>query len=134
MAEEKGTAMEKREAAQVMPAERTRPLPTFLPATDICETKHQILVVMDMPGVDKDSISINLEQQVLTVSAEARVQPEEDLTAEYAEYRVGSYERRFTLTELIDRDRIEAEYRDGVLRLTLPKAEQARPRQISIKG
>ena len=101
---------------------------------DICETKDAIVLLADMPGVDEKSIDITLEKSVLTLLG--RVEPEtyEGYRAAYVEYDAGDYERAFTLSDEIDRDRIDASVKNGVLRLTLPKAEPVKLRKINVKS
>jgi HSP20 family protein len=114
-------------------AERTREKACFVPRADIYETNDGITVVADMPGVDENSVDITLEQNVLTINGYvAPVEPEGYRLA-YAEYRVGDYQRRFTISDQIDRDKIEAMMKDGVLRLHLPKVEPT-ARKIAVKA
>jgi HSP20 family molecular chaperone IbpA len=86
-----------------------------------------------MPGVDEESIDITLEQNVLTINGYVASQRPEDYSLAYAEYRVGDYQRRFTVSDQIDKDNIEATMKDGVLRLHLPKAEPS-TKKISVKA
>jgi len=88
----------------------------------------------DLPGVTSENLSIDLNDRVLTLTG--NIEPfenadEEDLVIEY---EVGQYYRQFTLSEIIDEDKIEANLGDGVLRLTLPKAEKAQPKKIEVKS
>ena len=114
-------------------AEPVSEAPSFLPPADILETKDNLLVLLDMPGADPDSLNITVENLALSISARVTDSSAPDgYTLVYAEYREGNYERVFTLSDQIDRDRIDAEFKDGVLRLTLPKA--ATPaKKISVK-
>jgi HSP20 family molecular chaperone IbpA len=99
---------------------------------DIYETDEAIHVLADMPGVDENSLDIMLEKSVLTINGYVEpVQPENHALA-HAEYRVGDYERAFTLSDQIDQEKIEATVKDGVLRLVLPKVTEARQRKIPI--
>lgn len=125
--------MQKREASSPVETERTKARKVFIPRVDICETKDAIVLLADMPGVDEKSVDITLEKNVLTLSG--RVEPEtyEGRRAAYVEYEAGDYERAFTLSDEIDRDKIEASVKDGVLKLTLPKAEPVKLRKISVK-
>jgi HSP20 family protein len=104
-----------------------------MPAADIYETKDSIVVLAEMPGVSPDGVDISLERRVLTIRG--RSTPSEHLGYQrvYNEYADGDYERVFTLSENIDRDRIEATLKDGVLQLVLPKAEAAKARRIELK-
>ena len=126
------TKVQKKEMAEVEQAERTRAGKTFIPATDIIETDNQILLYADMPGVDKNSIKVTLENNVLTIEGQVKREQPKDMTVVYSEYEVGDYYRSFTLGDAIDRSKIEANYKDGVLKLTLPKAEEAKARTIEV--
>jgi HSP20 family protein len=118
-----------READQRMP-----PRPTFLPPADIYETKDSIVVLTEMPGVSSDGVDISLERRVLTIRGRSAGNEHRGYQQVYGEYSDGDYERVFTLSENIDRDRIEATLRDGVLQLVLPKAEAAKARKIELKS
>jgi HSP20 family protein len=114
--------------------ERTRSQRCYTPATDIYETQDAIVVVADMPGVAAGDVAVELEGRTLTITgnpAEARPAGRE---AVRAEYRPGGYQRVFTLSDAIERDRIEARVRNGVLTLVLPKAAPARARRIEVKA
>lgn len=113
--------------------ERTRARPVFVPRADIYETGDDIVLLVEMPGVAPDAVDITLERRVLTIHGHAAEQGHEGYRQIYAEYADGNYERTFTLSEDIDRDRIEATQKDGVLRLVLPKAEQAKAQKIQVK-
>jgi HSP20 family protein len=114
-------------------AEATDEAPVFAPPTDILETKDAVIMVLDMPGADTGTLSITLDNRVLNVSARSAPSAPEGYTLVRAEYRDGNYERRFTLTEQIDRDRVDAVLKDGVLRLTLPKAVPSPAKTIEVK-
>ncbi|MBF0238386.1 MAG: Hsp20/alpha crystallin family protein [SAR324 cluster bacterium] len=104
----------------------------YSPPTDIVETDKSLIVNMDMPGVLKENLAIRLENQVLEVEGHIDFSPYQGLNPIYTEYNVGHYTRKFTVSSSIDTDKIEASLNDGVLTLTLPKAEKAQPRQIQI--
>ncbi len=125
--------IQKREKEGLEYVERTRAGKVFVPPIDIMETKDDIILFADMPGVDEKSIDITLEQDVLTI--EGRVEPmvPEGFDLTYCEYEVGDFQRSFTLTVTIDRNKIEATYKNGVLELRLPKAEPAKSRKINVK-
>jgi HSP20 family molecular chaperone IbpA len=108
--------------------------PVFMPAADIYETKDSIVVMAEMPGVPPDGIDITLERRVLTIRGRSATNEHRGYQRVYSEYADGDYERVFTLSDNIDRDRIEATLRDGILHLTLPKAEAARARKIELKA
>ena len=112
----------------------TRPGPIFRPDVDIVEQADRFLVTADLPGVDQDHIRVNLAEGVLSIDAEQSPQVEPTWSAVYTEYRPGSYHREFRLSDKIDVDQIAASMRDGVLELTLPKAEPHRPRRITVES
>jgi HSP20 family molecular chaperone IbpA len=115
-------------------AERTRPRRTFSPRTDVYETQEAIMVVADMPGVEEKSLDIVLDQNVLTLRGRAEFEAPKDYTLAYNEYADGDYERSFVLSDVVDREHIDAVVRNGVLRLRLPKVKQALARRIAVKA
>jgi len=110
------------------------PRPVFLPPTDIYETKESIVVLAEMPGVPPDGLDISLERRVLTIRGRSAANEHGGHQRVYNECAGGDYDRVFTLSENIDRDRIEATLKDGILQLVLPKAEAARARKIELKA
>ena len=126
--------MQKREASSPVETERTTARKVFIPRVDICETKDAIVLLADVPGVDEKSIDITLEKSVLTLLGRVEPETHEGYRAAHVEYEAGDYERAFTLSDEIDRDRIEASVKNGVLRLTLPKAEPVKLRKINVKS
>ncbi|HPH97116.1 MAG TPA: Hsp20/alpha crystallin family protein [Anaerolineaceae bacterium] len=116
-------------------SERTHDRPCFIPQTDIYETRDHILLNLDMPGVKAETINVTLEKNILTINAEAaRVETPEGYRLVLNEYQIGDFERSFRINELIDREHIEAKYKDGVLHLALPKAEQAKSHKIAVQA
>lgn len=114
------------------PAEQTRPGLVFAPEVDIFETDNKITLLADMPGVAVDSVNIDLQDGVLTVTGDVKPWEEADETDVLVEFEIGKYYRQFTLSDTIDQTNIDAKLENGVLRLTLPKAEKAAPRQITV--
>ncbi len=114
------------------PAEQTRPGVVFTPEVDIFENDEQITLLADMPGVASDAITIDLNDNVLTISGEVKPFENKNQSDVLIEFEIGRYSRQFTLSEVIDQSKIEAKHVDGVLRLTLPKAKKAIPRQITV--
>jgi HSP20 family protein len=112
--------------------EPTIPVRVFVPTTDILEDEKSLTVVMEMPGVSKEAVDINLQDRVLTVEGRIDFSKYEQLQPVYTEYNIGNFSRRFSLSNSIDQDRIQADMKDGVLTLTLPKAEEAKPRKIAV--
>jgi HSP20 family protein len=128
-------ALQAKEKAEVTSAtEQTKPGPIFTPAVDIFETEEELTLLADLPGVKADNLNIDLREGTLTLSGETELQEGSGETEVFREYRTGRYFREFTVSELIDQAKIEAELKDGVLRLKLPKAEAAKPRQITVKA
>lgn len=114
-------------------AERTRECRCFVPRTDIYEAGDEIILAIDMPGINENAFEITLEKNILNVKGYAQVEDPDDYSLTLAEYETGDYERSFRVSDAIAKDKIEAVYKDGVLRLTLPKAEQAKARKIAVK-
>jgi HSP20 family protein len=115
-------------------AETVSDAPTFVPPTDILETKNEIVMLLDMPGTDPDSLNVTLEKRVLTLSARSTPSTPQGYTPVHTEYRDGNYERAFILSEDVDGDRIDATFKDGVLRLSLPKATPSPAKKITVKA
>ncbi|CAM6003820.1 unnamed protein product [Sphagnum balticum] len=126
--------MNKQEVFAQDSAEQTRSQKLYTPVTDIYESKEQLVLLADMPGVKQDGVDITLEQNILTVCG--HVEPPElpghQLT--YAEYGIGSYKRVFALSNEIDREGIQASVKNGVLKLVLPKSKRATPRKITVQA
>ncbi len=123
-------AREKKEVAGK--AEQTKPGPVFTPSVDIFETETALTVLADLPGVTPENIDIDLHDDVLSLVGHIKEDPEPGENVLLKEYEVGQYIRKFTLSEVIDQEKIQAELADGVLRLTLPKVEKAKPRKIQV--
>ena len=115
-------------------AESTRNAPIFVPAADIYETEDALFLSLEMPGVSQDTLNIMLDQRVLTISGRSHSSAPEGYSLTHHEYRDGDYERAFTLSEAIDNDKIEAELKEGVLRLKLLKSQPAPAKTINVKA
>jgi len=126
--------VKKKEVEVMEGAERSRSVKAYVPRVDIYETDDAVHVIADMPGVDEKSVDITLEKNVLSIYGEVNPDKPENYSLAYAEYEMGDYERKFTLSDEIDREKIEASVKDGVLRLVLPKAGPAKTRRIPVKG
>jgi len=113
--------------------EQTYHGPVYTPAVDIFETDDRISLLADMPGVKAKDLKIDLRENVLTLSGRVEASYSERESTVLCEYESGTYFRQFTLSELVDQSKIDAKLTDGVLRLELPKAERAKPRQITVK-
>jgi HSP20 family protein len=110
----------------------TVPARTYVPTADIFEADQDLSVVLEMPGVDKANVDVSVEAGVLTVEGRVDFSKYEGMTPVYTEYNVGHYRRSLSLSNKIDQGRIAAEMKDGVLTITLPKVEEAKPRRITI--
>jgi HSP20 family molecular chaperone IbpA len=133
MANEK-KEVQKKTAATPVEAERTRSRKVYVPRVDIYETKDAMVMIADMPGVDEGSVDITLEKNILTVSGSVEPETYKDYTMAYAEYDIGDYQRSFTISDEVNREKIEASVKQGVLRVILPKAEPVKAKKIAIKG
>lgn len=104
------------------------------PLTDISENKDQYILKMDLPGVSKENLKLNFHDGELTISGE-RKQEKEDKDSKYhrIERTYGKYYRSFTLPQTIQADKINAEFKDGQLTITVPKSEEAKPKELEIK-
>ena len=134
MTDSKSLEVEKQEITTTEEGERTRECQCFVPRSDIYEVDDQIVIVADVPGASEDSIEVNLEKNILTINAFVDPMEFEGYSPTFAEYEVGDYQRSFRLSDEIDRNKIKATVRDGVLRLFLHKAKEARARKISVKA
>ena len=101
---------------------------------DIYEKDEVIYVLADIPGADENSVEVTLEKNILTI--DARVMPErpENYSIHYAEYGIGDFHRRFSISEEINRENISAIVKDGVLTLALPKAAPAVTKKIMVQA
>jgi HSP20 family molecular chaperone IbpA len=112
--------------------EKTVPARYYIPSTDIYETDDGLTVVMEIPGVEKQSVTVDVENDVLRVEARIDFSKYDGLEPLYTEYNIGHFARSFSLSNKIDQQQISAQLDDGVLTLTLKKAKEAIPRRISI--
>jgi HSP20 family protein len=107
----------------------------FAPRVEVRDNKDAIHLTAELPGVDKDGISVQLENGVLTLSGEKKQESEVKENGFYrSERRYGQFKRSFTLPDVVDPNKIDAEFRNGVLKLTLSKKPEAAPKQISVRG
>ena len=121
-----------RNKQEVNREEPTRSGRTYQPDVDIYETPERLWLWVDMPGVDENSVNVDLANGVLTIEGAVALDDYNDLAPVYTEYNVGNYLRRFSISTDVDVDGIKARTANGVLELELPKAEKARPRKITV--
>ncbi len=124
--------MTKKEASVPEGVERTKPRRVFKPDVDIIELKDETVLTADLPGVDEHSLDITLDKNVLTIKGAVEQKIPAGYRLAYGEYEVGDYERAFTLSDEVDKDRIQASVKNGVLRLVLPKSPVAKTRKIAV--
>ena len=125
-------ARDKREMK--LTSEQTIPGRVYTPSVDIFEDDQALTIVADMPGVPTEHVTIDLREDVLSLSGVPSVSVPEQEEYVLREYDTGKYFRQFTLSEVIDQANIKANLSNGVLRVTLPKVEPAKPRRIEITG
>ncbi|MEN6475886.1 MAG: Hsp20/alpha crystallin family protein [Syntrophaceae bacterium] len=124
-------AIKKPESKGTM-AERTRDRRTYIPRVDIYSENENLYLVADMPGADESTVSITLDKDVLTIEGTVDEPTSAGRKLSHGEYGIGDYYRAFTLSEEIDREKIEASMKNGVLRVCLPKAEPHKTKKIAI--
>ena len=107
---------------------------TWSPAVDIFETENEIMVQAELPGVDRKDIILNLENNVLTLKGERRFEKE---TKQENYHRIersyGAFSRAFSIPAIVDEEKIRADYKDGILKIALPKKDQVKTKQIRIE-
>jgi len=127
------TDLEVQEKKEVVEREeRTVPAKYYVPAADIHETDSALSVVLEMPGVEKENVTVQIDRDVLRVEGRIDFSGYADTEPLYTEYNVGHYARSFSLSSLVDRSNIGAKMNDGVLTLTLHKKQEVQPRQIQV--
>jgi HSP20 family molecular chaperone IbpA len=107
--------------------------PAMVPAVDVLENEAGITVKADLPGVSKESLNIRVDGETLTIEGQLTLGDAKGLEAIYAEIRTAQYKRTFVLSRDLDTSKIDASMKNGVLRLTVPKLEQAKPRRIAVR-
>jgi len=106
---------------------------SLAPPVDVLEDESGITLKADLPGVSRENLSIRVEGETLTLEGRVQLGEAQTLDAIYAEVRVGRYKRSFVLSRDLDTSRIDAVMKDGVLRLRVPKLEQAKPRRVPVR-
>ncbi|MBP1750998.1 MAG: Molecular chaperone IbpA, family [Deltaproteobacteria bacterium] len=131
---DKSKEMQKKEVEKTDVVERTRASKIYNPDVDIIEGKDKIVVIADMPGVNENSIDITLDDNVLTIYGRVDWKIPENMKLTHAEYGIGDYQRIFTISGEINREKIQANVKDGVLRLTMPKNDAPKMRKITVNA
>ena len=109
-------------------------VPIFTPPADIYETKDDVQLYLDLPGADPATLDVTLDRRILAVSCRSMPWRPEGYMLVAAEYQDGSYERSFVLSDNLDADKVEANFRDGVLRLRVPKSAPSPAKKISVNA
>lgn len=132
MAEKEMQIQQKQEVQQA--GEPTKPEKQYVPAVDIFETEEAVNVLAEMPGVAREGVEIELENETLTIRGVMAPCGCAGESVLLREFEPGSYLRKFTVAETIDQEKIQATMADGVLTLVLPKVAPAKPRRIEVRG
>lgn len=106
---------------------------TFVPACDVVEEKDRLLVRLDLPGLRKEDVSVTLQEGVLTVKGERKIEDATEANYYLRERAAGTFTRSLELPVAVNAGKIDAHFRDGVLEISLPKAEEAKPKEIEVK-
>jgi HSP20 family molecular chaperone IbpA len=114
-------------------ARNAQPQPHVVPPVDVFENDNAITLLADLPGVTREQLQVRVDGDTLVLEATAAVQGPQDMQLVYGEAQCPTYRRQFTLSRELDTGRVEAQLRDGVLKLTIPKAEEAKPRRIQVQ-
>ncbi|HMO51938.1 MAG TPA: Hsp20/alpha crystallin family protein [Kiritimatiellia bacterium] len=112
----------------------TQGLPTVMPAVNLYEREHEVVIVADMPGVSEKNVDLTVEKHVLTISGKAEWMEPAGYELRYREFAPVEYRRVFSLTSDLDAEHITAAIKNGVLTVTLPKSEKAKPRKIAVSS
>jgi HSP20 family protein len=106
---------------------------TFAPALDVYEDEHQVVLKIEVPGIDEKDIDVRVENNTLTVHGERKIEKEEkEENYRRVERQYGSFTRTFTLPQTVDTENVSANYDKGVLKINLPKKAEAKPKQIKV--
>jgi HSP20 family protein len=132
--ESKSINVEKKEIKAQDDTERARDVSMFVPRSDVYEKNDTVYVIADMPGTDENSIDITLEKNVLSIDGLVDTIKDDKFSPIYTEYGVGDYHRSFVLSEEIDKDKIKATVKNGVLTLELPKSKETKTKKITVKA
>ena len=125
-------ATREQEAQEVRP--QREPETVFVPEVDIYEDNDTIRLVADVPGVDQQSVSVTVENNVLTLEGTAQVDVPEGYELIGQEYGIGRFRRDFTLSDRVNTDAIKARVRQGTLELSVPKREEVKTRKVEVSG
>ena len=122
-----------RESTAAERAER-EPSLAIVPAADVFEDSSGITLQLDMPGVAKDRLNLQVNQNALVIEGSAQISMPQDMAALHAEVRSTRYRRSFVLSEELETDKVDASLRDGVLTVRIPKRAELQPRRIEVRA
>ncbi|RYF42673.1 MAG: Hsp20/alpha crystallin family protein [Comamonadaceae bacterium] len=122
------------DTAPANPPSRQEGPPYAVPPMDIFEDDAGITLLADLPGVARENLGVRVDGDTLMIEAQAGITGPQEMELVYGEAQLPGYRRQFTLSRELDAARIDAHLKDGVLRLTIPKAEAARPRRIEVRA
>lgn len=123
---------ERNDERTIQAREETRSNDTYTrPAVNIIETESGLILTADLPGAKKESLDVNVEKGILTISAPA--QHTGPGTSLYREFELANYYRQFSIPESLDHEKAQADYANGILTLRIPKAEVAKPKRIEVQ-
>jgi HSP20 family molecular chaperone IbpA len=131
---DKTKEIQKSDPEKVERIERSRDTKVFNPDVDIIERKDDIIVVADMPGIDEASVDITLENNILSIYGKVNWNVPDKLKLIHGGYGIGDYQRVFTLSGEVNREKIEATVNNGILKIILPKAETVRTKKIAVRA
>ena len=131
---EKSREVKRAETSGNVVTERIRTCRFYMPNVDISEDADSLVLYADLPGAGEEDVCVTLENDVLTIEAKVVPEKHDAHRLSYTEYGIGDYFRSFIINEPIDPEKIEAKMKNGVLRIVLPKKEEAKPRQIKIQA
>ena len=114
--------------------EQDHETPTLMPRVDVFEDSNGITLLADLPGVPRDKLDLHVDGDTLQIEGDIAPDTPENMEALYAEVQVARYRRGFTLSPELDTEKVDAEFRDGQLRLRIPKHEHAQPRRIEVQS
>lgn len=121
------------QSGQQQPREQDRGQPFVVPPVDVFENESGITLLADLPGVSRDRLAVRVDGDTLLIEATAAAVGPESMELVYGEAQLPSYRRQFTLSRELDASRVEASLKDGVLKLSIPKLEEAKPRRIEVR-
>lgn len=113
---------------------KTEQQPFVIPPVDVFENESGITLLADLPGVAREGLSLRVEGDTLTLEANATIEGPRDMQLVYGEAQFPAYRRSFTLSRELDSANVDAQLKDGVLRLSIPKLEEAKPRRIEVRA